>query len=75
MSAGQQHTAVLVRFDKVYGLLKCYPVNEAAQQLCLLTRTKTLSPDNLKSARALGLEVIVEYQSWAQLEQFLGATA
>lgn len=63
---------VLVRFDRVYGLVKCYPANATANCLCALTGTKTLSPDNLKVARAMGFEVLVEHQSWSVLEAFLG---
>lgn len=48
---------IWVRFDRVYGLIKCYPANAEASRLCSLTGTKTLSPANLRDARALGLPI------------------
>ena len=48
---------IRVRFDRIYGLVKCYPVSDAAQRLCSLTGKKTLSPSDLASAGALGLPV------------------
>lgn len=49
--------SIKVRFDRVYGLVKCYPFNDGAQTLCSLTGKKTLSPYDLRDARALGLPV------------------
>jgi len=48
---------IQVRFDRVYGNVLCYPVNDAAKNLAAIAGTKTLSPDCLKRARALGLVV------------------
>lgn len=48
---------IQVRFDRVYGNLVCYPVNEHALRLAAIARTKTLSRENLRLARGLGLAV------------------
>lgn len=64
---------LLVRFDRVYGRVTCYPANAAAEQACALTGKKTFSPSDLKALRALGHEVILSMGSWGVLEQFLGS--
>ena len=48
---------IQVRFDRVYGNVLCYPVNDHAKNLAAIAGTKTLSPDCLKRASALGLVV------------------
>lgn len=48
---------VLVRFDRVYGLIKCYPANAQAETLARIARTKTLLPETLLGAHSLGLRV------------------
>ena len=48
---------IQVRFDRVYGKVVCYPVNEHAQRLAAIARTKTLSPEVIRLARGLGLPV------------------
>ena len=45
---------VLVRFDRVYGNLVCYPSNQQAEVLARIAGTKTLLPRTLAGARALG---------------------
>ena len=55
---------IQVRFDRVYGNVVCYPVNDAAKNLAAIAGTKTLSPDCLKRARTLGL--VVEDSGTAQ---------
>ena len=61
---------VLVRFDRVYGLIKCYPANQQAEVLAKIAGTKTLCPRTLAGARALGLQVM-EMQDSGQLANFL----
>lgn len=51
---------VLVRFDRIYGVIKCYPANDQAKVLAKIAGTKTLSPETLAGARALGLRVELE---------------
>jgi len=48
---------VLVRFDRVYGKMVCYPANQQAEVLAKIAGTKTLSGEALAGARALGLQV------------------
>lgn len=62
---------LLVRFDRIYGLVKCYPVNDTAKVLARIARTKTLSPDDLANARLLGLGVSLAPGSEEFLERFL----
>lgn len=62
--------AILVRFDRVYGNVLCYPANEQAKVLARLSGNKTLSPRTLAGARALGLQVM-EMQDTGQLADFL----
>lgn len=62
---------ILVRFDRVYGRVSCYPVNPAAALLAQIAGTKTLSPMVLRMARELGHELVVEHQSWKVLAEFL----
>lgn len=61
---------VLVTFRHVYGLIKCYPANDQAQVLAKIAGTKTLLPETLAGARALGLRVM-EMQDSGQLADFL----
>lgn len=62
---------ILVRFDRVYGRLTCYPANGAARVVAQIAGTKTLTPQTLVLVQKLGCEVIVEHQSWALLAEFL----
>lgn len=64
--------SVSVRFAHVYGQVKCYPVNEQAQLIAALCKTKTLSPDALALARRLGFELRVEQASLEMLCAYLG---
>lgn len=66
---------VLVRFDRVYGLVKCYPANAQAEVLAKIAGTKTLSPATLAGARALGLRVECGREDPATLSQFLAGVA
>ena len=66
---------VLVRFDKVYGKVVCYPVSEAAFALADLARQKTLGPAQIKLARRLGLRVQLMPGSLALLEDFIAGGA
>lgn len=63
--------AMLVRFERVYGRVACYPANPAAALLAQIAGTKTLSPMVVRLGRELGHEIIVEHQSWKVLEEFL----
>jgi hypothetical protein len=53
---------VLVQAKQVYGQWKFYPSNEAAGTFAQLTRTATLSPEQLKQIEALGFHVEVLQQ-------------
>ena len=61
---------VLVRFDRIYGVIKCYPANQQAEVLAKIAGTKTLCPSTLAGARALGLRVM-EMQDTGRLGDFL----
>lgn len=61
---------VLVRFDRVYGNVVCYPANQQAELLALIAGTKTLLPRTLAAARGLGLTLAVEGDAGA-LPRFL----
>ena len=50
---------ILVGFDRVYGLIKCYPANDASRVLAGIAGTKTLSREVLYSAAQLGLHIEV----------------
>lgn len=65
---------VLVRFDRVYGNVVCYPANQQAEVLARIAGTKTLLPRTLAGARALGLQVM-EMQDSGQLADFLAGAA
>lgn len=45
---------IQVRFDRVYGNVLCYPVNDAAKRLALIAGTKTLSRETLRLIGELG---------------------
>ena len=62
---------ILVRFDRVYGNLVCYPANPSAEVLARIAGTKTLLPRTLAGARALGLQVSAESSSGETLVTFL----
>lgn len=62
---------VVVRFDRVYGKVLCYPVSSGAHKIAALARTKTLSPAALTIARDLGLPVSLAPGSQQVLEEFL----
>ena len=42
----------------VYGLVKYYPTNEAAECLAAIAGTKTLTEETLRLAEKIGLEVL-----------------
>jgi len=65
---------VLVRFDRVYGNVACYPANQQAEVLARIAGTKTLLPRTLAGARALGLQV-EERHGTGQLADFLAGAA
>lgn len=49
-----------VRIEKVYGVRRVYPVNEAALLLAELAGTKTLADETIATARKLGFLFHVE---------------
>lgn len=51
--------AVVVEAKQVYGQWKFYPANETAATFAQLTRTATLSPEQLKAIESLGHRVEV----------------
>lgn len=67
---------VLVRFDRVYGNVVCYPSNQQAEVLARIAGTKTLLPRTLAGARALGLQVEEQHgPAQSQLADFLAGAA
>lgn len=62
---------VLVKFDRVYGKIVCYPVNAAALNITTLTGKKTLSPRDIDVVRLLGFEIVVDPQSLQLLSDFV----
>jgi hypothetical protein len=52
-------TTIRIEYRNVFGVQKIYPVNSAAEKLCELTGTKTLSPADLRAAQSLGHTVEV----------------
>lgn len=61
---------VLVRFDRVYGKIACYPVNGNAQCITALTKKKTLDSRDIELARDLGFEIQIAPGSAAVLNEF-----
>ena len=70
-------TTLQVEARSVYGQTKYYPMNEAADILCRLTNTKTLTKAHFDAARSLGwdLQVVMgaELDSW--LTKLIGEAA
>ena len=67
----QDPWTILVRFDRVYGKVTCYPANEQAELICAMTGRKTLTPVDIKTAKAMGFQIVLTYGSWAILEEYL----
>jgi hypothetical protein len=61
---------VLVRFDRVYGKIACYPANGNAQCITALTKKKTLDSRDIELARDLGFEIQIAPGSAAVLNEF-----
>lgn len=66
-----EERAVVVRFEKVYGLVKCYPVCQNAIRIAALAGTKTLTPMALKLSRGLGFTIVPQDMSVEALDAFL----
>ena len=60
-----------VEARQVYGETKFYPTNEAARQLALIAGTRTLTPDTLRQAKAMGCTVALD--AGRTLEAMIGA--
>ncbi len=60
-------TTILVEVKNVYGVLKAYPANEAAEILSEIAGTKTLSTQTLNLAKRLGM--LIEQKQSNQLDQ------
>lgn len=67
----QDAWTVLVRFDRVYGKILCYPANQQAALLCAISGKRTLSPFDLKNAQKMGFEIVLTMESHALLDAFL----
>lgn len=65
---------VLVRFDRVYGKIACYPANGNAECITALTKKKTLDPRDIDLARELGFEIELAAGSAAVLNEFFNKT-
>ena len=48
---------IQVQVKSVYGAIKIYPVNEAAELIARIAGTKTISPQALECAKKLGLAI------------------
>jgi len=64
-----------VRFEKVYGRMVCYPVNEVAQVFAKIAGQTTLTPATVAGAQALGFEVKLAPESIETLERFVAGAA
>ena len=60
-----------VRFDRIYGRITCYPNNPAAELIAKLSGHKTLTPEALAIARALGCDIQVSAASRDLLDAFI----
>jgi hypothetical protein len=49
--------ALQIEIKTVYGEVKYYPVNDAAKTFAAIAGTKTLSIDNLKRIKSLGIAI------------------
>jgi hypothetical protein len=49
--------ALQIKIKTVYGEVKYYPVNDAAKTFAAIAGTKTLSIDNLKRIKSLGIAI------------------
>ncbi len=63
MDLSSSEKLVLVDVRKEWGEERAYPSNDTAKTFCLLTRTKTLSREQLTIIQSLGYEVKAEI-SW-----------
>ena len=63
LSSSSTEKLVLVDVRKEWGEERAYPSNDTAKTFCLLTRTKTLSREQLTVIQSLGYEVRAEI-SW-----------
>ena len=58
-----------VTIKKVWGNRVIYPANDAARQFAKVAGTKTLTPETLKTAKAMGFEIHEVYSP--QLDEVL----
>lgn len=58
-----------VTIKKVWGNRVIYPMNDAARHFAKVAGTKTLTPETLKTARAMGFEIHEVYHP--QLDEVL----
>ena len=64
--------SIQVEVKTVYGKDKIYPVNEAAQILASIAGTKTLSPQTIEYANAIGLKVVEVKRNYGAISKLLG---
>ena len=62
---------ILVRFDRVYGKIACYPASPAAECIAALARKKTLDRRDVELARDLGFDVGLKYGAQEVLDAFM----
>lgn len=71
MATVNPNQIILVRFDRVYGKVLCYPANPAACRIAEIARQKTLSPYHLKLCRELDLTVQLTPNSIGLLDELV----
>jgi hypothetical protein len=54
---------IIVRLDKNYGQTCIYPVSNAAEQVALMLKRKTLSRLDLLTLKSIGHQIIIEDMS------------
>jgi hypothetical protein len=62
---------VVVRFEKVYGALKCYPVCANAFSFAEICGTLTITPRAAKLIQRLGFTIVPQDMSVEALDAFL----
>lgn len=61
------NSTIEIEVRSVYGNNLIYPINEAARALARIAGKKTLSVQNIKDARAIGLEVCEVNRAYAPI--------
>ena len=62
---------LVVRFDRVYGNVTCYPADEVGRDIVELTNKKIFSPRDLVLLVKIGFEIQLAHGSRQLLEDFV----